>query len=115
MREQKFRAVITERNAKIIFTLEDLIMAHLDKSLFSIREILIPWLLSGNESDRYTGLNDKNGVEIYENDIVEYRGKSGVVFMRLGCWFVEHQRELGYYNNSVEIIGNEYENPELLI
>lgn len=42
MDEIKFRAIIPERNCKIFFTLEDLVMKPFPK--FSIREILIPWL-----------------------------------------------------------------------
>ena len=123
----KFRAVIPERNAKIIFTLEDLIMAHLDKSLFSIREILIPWLLVGNEPDRYTSLDDKNGVEIYEDDTLRINldGESYIspVMKKHGCWVIYHPYRLDMHtgerdyinfgwwtsHDNVEVIGNIHE------
>ena len=66
---------------------------------------------------QYTGLKDKDDEEIYEGDIISISGRfqPGKVFDRLGCWFVESGQELGYYcADDIEIIGNIYENPELI-
>ena len=71
---------------------------------------------------QYTGLKDKNGVEIYEGDIVECfnDGLSEVLF-RKGSFgmFTYTSKGVDFYTfNEVygfcEIIGNIYENPELL-
>ena len=70
-----------------------------------------------------TGLKDKNGKEIFEGDILTSQNYpvKGVVEFRtdLGLW-VHYLKEYSYFEylgnvaGSKEIIGNIYENPELL-
>ena len=75
---------------------------------------------------QYTGLHDAKGREIYEGDIVKHDGfyvgdghyESGVDVVEFddGC-YLGGDGELNSYeivNKGIEVIGNIYENPELL-
>ncbi|RVU61195.1 hypothetical protein BM74_27355 [Bacillus thuringiensis] len=65
---------------------------------------------------QYTGLKDKNGKEIYEADIViDTNGDSGQVVFSNGMFVRRVNGEWGQNLQSYhEVIGNIYENPELL-
>ena len=86
---------------------------------------LTRWASAYCDIMQYTGLKDRNGEEIYEGDIIEIDG-GGVpirtlIFFEDGCYCVKMKEnicELKYYINmsfcTTKIIGNIYENPELL-
>ena len=73
---------------------------------------------------QYTGINDKNGIEIFTKDIVKnHKNEIGEIkWMKEHCAFVIRTINPHKYNyivsdgilNNIEVIGNIYENPELL-
>lgn len=75
---------------------------------------------------QYTGMVDKNGTKIFEGDIVDFskrpdNGDYGAVIYdadetEFGIEYYNIYRSLGknYYPENIEVIGNIYDNPELL-
>jgi uncharacterized phage protein (TIGR01671 family) len=68
---------------------------------------------------QYAGLYDKNGKAIWEGDIVEYENMTGKIMFFNGSFILSdleetEEWELGVINAEIEVIGNIYENRELL-
>jgi uncharacterized phage protein (TIGR01671 family) len=125
MREIKFRAWHTRLNQWVYFTLEDALYGKVfsyDRSKWwDIEDVSA----LTNES-RFTGLLDKNGVEIWEGDIYcagtgRYKHNYLVVWDTL----IEHgegddfETGIGFnvspdMKEYIQVIGNVYENPYLL-
>lgn len=122
MRDIKFRAWVKD-NMEIIYY---------DKLMFfngSDEAIAFHKLETGYIDDyevktdfklmQYTGLKDKNGEEIYEGDIVkDVNDEYYEIKFDDGCFIVIHDgnviEPLSEVAQDIEIIGNIYENPELL-
>ena len=123
MREIKFRAWDTEHNEFIYFELNQILERRLSDAN-NLSSVTLK-ILKAKVKQQFTGLKDKNGKEIYEGDIVEHfriigttitTTKAGVIIFAKGCfksmvnggiWDIRGDKD-------DKIIGNIWENPEIL-
>ena len=131
-REIKFRAWLKEKNKMVIVETIDFSeksIQYLEKNEIIDAYLLRTTFLEDIELMQYTGQKDKNGKEIYEGDILKYnfpydgrlKHVSPVKFLETEASFGIkdiYGNEIPLYritaNNYSEVIGNIYENKELL-
>ena len=128
MREYKFRAWEKNTNSMVLFSLGENNIGYIAKDgefyhfdIFDSLDCIM----------QYIGLKDKNGKEIYEGDILETtyqawnRDRPPTYSIEKHKLIVRYEESecdgfpfIGYYFNTHpnywEVIGNIYENPELL-
>ena len=124
MREIKFRAWHKEK--KIMGEVLGIDILH--KEIFFSNEDVDCYEhvdFKNIELMQYTELKDKNNKEIYEGDIVKLRANHGIGVVKYydewGAFIVEYIKPrplavlgMNYYKEDIEILGNIYENSELL-
>lgn len=125
MREIKFRAFIKELNE-----IREVEYINFLKKMISFpnkfcKEYYLNADFDEIELMQYTGLKDMREKEIYEGDIVKLRANHGIGVIKYydewGAFVVEYIKSkpltvlgMSYYKEDIEVIGNIYENPELL-
>ena len=121
MRDIKFRVWDNERNAMFNSKSVDIdfLEGKIEITSDTIRyDEVYTDEIKDFELMQYVGCKDKNNKEIYEGDIVKTKEHIGQIIYSKGMFFIDVKGDfyLPIYNVSefMEVIGNIYENPDLL-
>ena len=115
MREIKFKAFDKKKKDFVFYPNGIQTMVMLDGSkVITIDDEDVEFLL-------FTGIKDKNGVEIYEGDIVNYLGKNYTIVYdeSIASFVLKEAKQDGWCLGgnewkNLEVVGNIFENHELL-
>ncbi|GIN60506.1 hypothetical protein J27TS8_04990 [Robertmurraya siralis] len=129
MRDIKFRAWLPTNNRMYEFDENESLGDHFNRLIYGFGKF---------ELMQYTGLKDNNGKEIYEGDIIYYNIDNGVGIEHYQArvvwsentaeyknrfeWLIIYSDCDGFddltrpaaYNSELQVVGNIYENPELV-
>lgn len=118
MREIKFRAKIATTDSWVYGH-----YAFMDEYHVMYEEVSKPLIIKSNTLGQYTGLKDDvNDREIYEGDIMRAYNRLWEQHVTLkvhylnGCFMFGNYNAHGFFkeHQNIEVIGNIFENPELL-
>lgn len=122
MREIKFRAWDKKRARMLtVFSMTTSPETHAVDCVWcgeTMDEVVDGFDINDIELMQFTGLLDKNGKEIYEGDIYAHNAVLGHGLPPKAVeWEVWGNKNVGFSlpQGSLEVVGNIYENPELLI
>lgn len=127
MRELKFRGKRIDNGEWVYGSLiiekdpiADVLKYFIKPFNFLVGKLVVPETIG-----QYLEAKDRNGKEIYESDIVRYNDKHvGVIIWKYTSFILELLNDkkntiILWYDvdtkNNIEVIGNIYENPELLV
>lgn len=111
MREIKFRAWNYKKMVYNVAIRNSLIVNHID--LFTYKDGEANYSIM-----QFTGMHDKNDNQMYEGDIFKYGNMIGKIVYNQGCFNFNTDKTTmcmrDHQPDQFEIIGNIYENPELI-